>query len=180
MQTDPTAGAERATKAPDRFRTPESYIHWDRGLAIIAGMVGIVLLFFLLFVVLPIQERGGAEQITGTAPTTVPTTAPTTQAAASRPASGQTTAPTPVIGPDQPRLAATAVQFPRVRRGPGVNFAVIMNLQQGQRVEVVGRSVDRQWYQIVVPGNANERGWVSPEFLAVEGDVNTLPEVREN
>jgi hypothetical protein len=54
-----------------------------------------------------------------------------------------------------------------------------MNLSQGQRVEVVGRSPDRQWFQIVLPTNARERGWVSQEFLGVEGDVNTLPEVRE-
>jgi hypothetical protein len=172
MQADQTSGDPGRSKA--RFRTPESYIHWDRGLAIVAGMIGIVLVFFLLLVALPIRESSGNEQLTGIAEAPAPTTA-ATAAATTAPA----TAVAPATGPDQPRLPATTRQFPFVRRGPGINWTAVMNLQQGQRVEVVGRSPDRLWLQIVLPTNARERGWVSQEFLAVEGDINTLPEVRE-
>jgi len=172
MRADQTAG--RGGNAPDRFRTPESYIHWDRGIAIVAGIIGILLVFFLLLIALPIRDSDERDQITGTASAPAPVTTP----AASALARGASAA-TPATGPDQPRLAAQARQFPFVRRGPGINYAVIMNLQQGQRVEVVGRSSDRQWFQVVLPDNARERGWVSQEFLAVEGDSNTLPEVKE-
>jgi hypothetical protein len=174
MQADQTSGS-RTGKSRDRLRTSETYIHWDRGLAIIAGMIGIVLFFFLLFIALPIQEGRGSEQLTGIAEAPAPTTA----AAPAPAAAAAATAAAPATGPDQPRLAATARQFPFVRKGPGINWTAVMNLSQGQRVEVVGRSPDRQWFQVVLPTNARERGWVSQEFLAVEGDVNTLPEVRE-
>ena len=169
MHADPSASGPS-----ERFRSPESYIHWDRGLAIVAGMIGIVLIFVLLLVTLPIREKSDDAQLTGLA-TQAAAAAPPATPAATRAA----TTSAPPAGPDQPRLSATARQFPFVRRGPGINFAVIMNLQQGQRVEVVGRSVDRQWFQIVLPENPRERGWVSQEFLAVEGDVNIVPEVRE-
>jgi uncharacterized protein YgiM (DUF1202 family) len=176
MQAKSSTGRQRG-KGPGRFLTPEMYTHWDRGLAIIAGMIGVVLLFFLLLIALPIRESESSEPITGTGAAdeaSQPTTAPA-QPATNRPAA----AAAPATGPDQPRLSATSRQNPYVRRGPGTNFTVVMNLQQGQQVDVIARSVDRQWFQIVLPNNARERGWVSQEFLTVEGDVNTLPEVRE-
>jgi uncharacterized protein YgiM (DUF1202 family) len=172
MYADQSAD-EPADRGSSRFRTPESYIHWDRGLAIVAGMIGIILLFVLLLTTLPIRQASDREQLTGLAEAP----APTAQAQQSPPPPGS--APTAPTGPAQPRLAAIARQFPYVRRGPGTNFAIVMNLTQGQRVEVVGRSPDRQWYQVVRPDNASERAWVSAEFLAVEGDINSLPEVRQ-
>jgi hypothetical protein len=172
MYADQSAD-EPADRAPSRFRTPESYIHWDRGLAIVAGMIGIILLFVLLLTTLPIRRNADQTQLTGLAEAP----APTAQAQAS-PSAAATAARAPT-GPEQPRLAAIARQYPYVRRGAGTNFSIIMNLTQGQRVEVVGRSPDRQWYQIIRPDNASERAWVSAEFLAVEGDVNSLPEVRQ-
>lgn len=174
MQADQASGS-RPNKSRDRLRTSETYIHWDRGLAIVAGMIGIVLFFVLLFIALPIQAGRSGAQLTGIAEAPAPVTAGAPAAAAAAPA----TAVPPATGPDQPRLPATARQFPFVRKGPGINWTAVMNLSQGQRVEVVGRSPDRQWFQIVLPTNARERGWVSQEFLGVDGDVNTLPEVRE-
>jgi hypothetical protein len=175
MQREPMVEKTAGRPPPERFRTPESYIHWDRGMAIVAGMIGIVLVFLLLIALLPIRESGGSGPLTGLA-----TPEATVPAATVAPAArvGATAAPPPT-GPDQPRLSATVNERPFVRRGAGINFAALTNLQPGQRVEVVGRSPDRQWYQIVLPDNARERGWVSQEFLAVEGDVNTLPEVSQ-
>ena len=173
MYADQSAD-EPAGRAPNRFRTAESYIHWDRGLAIVAGMIGIILIFILLLTTLPIRRNSDREQLTGLAEAP----APTAQAQQAQSGSASSAA-TPPTGPSQPRLAAIARQNPYVRRGPGTNYAIIMNLTQGQRVDVVGRSPDRQWYQIVRPDNTNERAWVSAEFLSVEGDFNSLPEVRE-
>lgn len=173
MQDDLLPLDDRAGRAAERLRPSESYIHWERGLAIVAGIIGIVLLFFLLMVGLPIREQSGGTQLGGLA--TVVAVAATPTPVPQRAA----TAIAPPTGPDQPRLQATARQFPFVRRGPGINFAVIMNLQQGQRVEVVGRNADRQWLKIVLPENARERGWVSADLLGVEGDIGTLPEERE-
>ncbi|MGH2584567.1 MAG: SH3 domain-containing protein, partial [Dehalococcoidia bacterium] len=176
MQAKSSTGRQRG-KGPRRFLTPEMYTHWDRGLAIMAGMVGVVLLFFLLLIALPITNSESSEPITGTG--TAGETAQSTTAPAQQATGRATATVAPAAGPDEPRLSASTRQFPYVRRGPGTNFTVIMNLQQGQQVDVIARSVDRQWFQIVLPNNARERGWVSQEFLTVEGDVNTLPEVRE-
>jgi|GEM_PF-2502514 len=172
MQHDLRAEKRADATPAERFRTYESFIHWDRGFAIVAGMIGIVLVFVLLTVLIPLRAGGDDSAITGLA---TPPPAPAVQATPPPPAM----AAPPATGPDQPRLPATSRQFPFVRRGPGLNFAVIMNLQQGQRVEVVGRSPDRQWVQIVLPESARDRGWVSLDLLAVEGDLNALPEVRE-
>src|SRR5215212_8174634 len=54
-----------APHTPERFRTTESYTHWDRGLAIVAGIIGIVLLFVLLLTNLPIRAGTGARRTGG-------------------------------------------------------------------------------------------------------------------
>ena len=174
MGREPVVEEQAPSHGEARFRTPESYIHWDRGLAIVAGIIGIVGIFLLLLVTLPIQGQEETADLTGLA-TQAPVATSTTATRAAAPAPP----PTPATGPDQPRLPATSREFPFVRRGPGINFAVMTNLSRGQRVEVDGRSGDRQWYRIVLPDNPRERGWVSQEFLQIEGDVNTLPELRE-
>lgn len=154
----------------ERFRSPESYIHWERGAAIVAGMIGIIGVFLFLFVSLPIREERERPSLTGlgaAAPTVVAATA--------------TVRPTVVAatGPDQPKVSATVRQFPFVRRSPGINFAVITNLKQGDKVDIVGRSPDRQWFQIILPDQTRDRGWVAQEFLQPESDTFALPEVRE-
>jgi hypothetical protein len=61
--------ADEQDLGPDleRLRPSESYIHWDRGMAIVAAIVGVTGLFFLLLVVLPIREPAGPAPITGIA-----------------------------------------------------------------------------------------------------------------
>lgn len=157
----------------DRIRTAESYVHWDRGFVIIAGMIAVVTIFFLLAIGLPFGQAKDAPSVVGQAATEAPAVPTPTAPGATA------TAVLAPVGPQETRLAATARQYPFVRRGPGINFAAITNLQPDQRVEVVGRSVDRLWFQIVLPTVATERGWVSAEFLTVQGDINTLREVRE-
>lgn len=61
-----------------------------------------------------------------------------------------------------------------VRGGPGTAYAIVAKARSGESYPVVGRTEDATWLQIDRDGDL---GWVSAEFLVVEGDVSTLPVV---
>lgn len=157
----------------ESWESPETRIRWERGLAIVAAMIGVVLTFFIIMSVLPLSSDTDVAPVTGratvqpAATAAAPAAAQATQAAATQPPS------VPTQG-----LNATSRAVPNVRRGPALDAAVVRQLSQGQRVNVVGRSTDNQWLQIVNPDNTNERLWVSADMLEVSGDVRSLPEAR--
>ncbi|MBI2761771.1 MAG: SH3 domain-containing protein [Chloroflexi bacterium] len=162
----------------ETWESPETRIRWERGLAIVAGMVGVVITFVLLWSLIPLSAEKDAKPITGQA---TPNSRAQAQPAAAGDAGLQpTTAPaaTQAPPPAQQGLAGVSRQFPNVRRGPAIDAQIVRNLSQGQKVDVVGRSPDNQWLQIVNPDNPRERLWVSADMLDVTGDPRTLPEVR--
>jgi uncharacterized protein YraI len=58
-----------------------------------------------------------------------------------------------------------------VRAGPGVDYATIGQLAQGQSSQLVGQSPDKGWWQIVYPPDGGGEGWVSadPQYVTVSG-----------
>ncbi len=63
-----------------------------------------------------------------------------------------------------------------VRSGPSVTFEIIAELQEGQIVEVTGRSdIFSNWLQVNL---GSRRGWVAFFTVAVTGELNTLPIVE--
>lgn len=165
---------QRSVPDFESWESPETRIRWERGLAIVAAMIGVVLTFFFIMSVLPLSADKDEAPVTGQATvrpaaTTAATPAPAAQATPAQPA--------PASVPTQ-GFNATSRAVPNVRRGPGLDAAVVRQLSQGQRVNVVGRSTDNQWLQIVNPDNANERLWVSADMLDVSGDPRSLPEAR--
>ena len=165
-------------KAPDfeHWESPETHVRWERCLEIIAGMIAVVFTFFFLVSVLPLSPEQDNEEIRGLQPP-IQAEAPAAQAPAPQP---QSTSIATSQGPppaDQ-RVSATSRAFPNVRRAPTLDAAVVTNLQQGQRVEVVGRSADNLWLQILNPTNSRERLWVSVDMLDVTGDARALPVAR--
>jgi hypothetical protein len=165
------------TSAPDfeHWESPETRVRWERGLAIVAGMIGVVLVFFLLLSAIPLSSGEDEDQ-------PVRGSQGAQAQAQSQPAdisaATQTPTPAPTSAPGQ-RLAATSRAVPNVRRQPALSGPVVMNLRQGQQVDVVGRSPDNQWLQILNPDRPAEKLWVSADMLDVTGDPRTLPEVRE-
>lgn len=159
-------------RIPDfrRWQSPETRVRWERGAALLAGMAGVVLVFFLLIAVLPLPEETEPPPITGQA--MAPTTA-APPAVASPPPAATATDPA-----GQGPLVATSRAFPNVRRGPSLDAPIVGQLRPQQQVQVVGRSADNQWLQILNPANIQERLWVSADMLEVTGDVRTLPEAR--
>lgn len=156
----------------EHWQSPETRVRWERGAALVAGMVGVVLVFFFLIAVLPLPGEPESPPITGQA--AAPPATPPAAVASSPPA--QPSPPAPQAG--EGRLTATSRAFPNVRRGPSLEAQIVGQLRPQQQVQVVGRSADNQWLQIVNPANTQERLWVSADMLEVTGDVRTLPEAR--
>ncbi len=165
------------SKAPDfeHWESPETHIRWERGLAIVAGMIGVVFTFFFLVSVLPLSPDNDTEEVRGLQPTVVVGGPAVQPRATASPVATATAQPPP---PSEQRVSATSRAFPNVRRGPTLDAAIITNLQQGQRVDVVGRSADNLWLQILNPANSRERLWVSADMLDVTGDARSLPVAR--
>ncbi len=67
----------------------------------------------------------------------------------------------------------------RVRAGPGTTFGVLATLDAGTTLTPLGRNQDSSWLQVQIPGGS-EMGWVSAQYVTVNGDVNTLPVVNPN
>lgn len=158
------------SRAPDfaHWQSPETRVRWERGLAIIAGMIGIVVTFFVLLVSLPISA--GKPEVRPAGPAGAPTATPPLSAAAPT--------ATPQVAAT-PKLSAIAPEASNVRRQPSLSGQIVTILRQGQRVDVVGRTPDSQWLQILLPERPAEKLWVSADRLDVTGDPRTLPEVRE-
>lgn len=63
----------------------------------------------------------------------------------------------------------------KIRSGPGLNFPRISKVTWGTRVQVLGISPDRRWYQI---RHGDVIGWSSaPWYRLVQGDLASVPVV---
>ena len=111
------------------------------------------------------------EQVVEVLPTETPRVAPTR---APRP----TQAPPTEVPPTEAlkEVKATTTEVLNVRQGPARTTQSLTKLQKGTTVIVVGRNGDGTWLRIQIP-DKTDLGWVSAEFVTLDGDVNTLPVV---
>jgi hypothetical protein len=72
---------------------------------------------------------------------------------------------------------ATTLTDLNVRRGPGVDYAVLGYLRAGQAAAVVGINGDGTWLQIVYPPAPDDRGWIARRYVEVHGDLASVPAV---
>ena len=79
--------------------------------------------------------------------------------------------PTPTATPDGVYLLVTrAVQ--NVRVGPGLNYDILGQLQEGDSAEVIGATIDFSWVAINFRGTT---GWLSRSILDVVGNTTIVP-----
>ncbi len=97
-------------------------------------------------------------------PTPEPTATPTSTSAPEPTATGTAT---PV---SQPQASTTSPI--NVRSGPGTVYPVVAQLQPGRPVDILGRSGDRAWWQVLLP-NGSE-GWVAASVVDVTGPVDSV------
>jgi len=66
----------------------------------------------------------------------------------------------------------TATVDTAVHTGPGNDYEIIARLTAGVSVEVSGISKDGQWWQIIIPNEADLKGWVSNQDVIAENIEN--------
>jgi len=82
-----------------------------------------------------------------------------------------TSTPPPTPTPEGVFLTITrAVQ--NVRIGPGLNFDILGQLQEGEQARVIGANIDFSWVAINFRGTT---GWLSRPILDITGDTTTVP-----
>jgi len=86
-------------------------------------------------------------------------------------ASTPTGAPTQTPGP-KVNVATANVNL---RAGPGTNYPIVGGLQEGDPVEIAGRTGDGGWYQIWRPDRSF--AWVSAAYVQVNTDADAIPVV---
>jgi uncharacterized surface protein with fasciclin (FAS1) repeats/uncharacterized protein YgiM (DUF1202 family) len=102
-----------------------------------------------------------------------PTPAETTDAAEPV-AEDEPTDTGPVITEPITLTATVNTRSLRVRQGASTETPIVAGLQQGTEITVIGRSTDGAWLQIQIP-DVQTNGWVSSEFVIVDGEVANLP-----
>jgi type II secretory pathway predicted ATPase ExeA len=71
-------------------------------------------------------------------------------------------------------IGVTTAKALIVRQGPDKTFKEITSLTKNTMLTVVGRNADNSWLQIQIPGKT-DLGWISKDFINVQGDINSLP-----
>jgi uncharacterized protein YraI len=62
-----------------------------------------------------------------------------------------------------------------VRSGPSTDTEILGSLQTGTELTLLARSADGEWYQFAYPADSDGRGWVTGEFLEIQGSTDVLP-----
>jgi uncharacterized protein YraI len=76
----------------------------------------------------------------------------------------------PTPAPESPSL--TPIYAVNIRAGPGVEYAVVAQLGQGQMAEVIGISLDGLWIAIKLPSQQDGRGWVASAYVRLANASN--------
>ncbi len=165
----------------------EATTHWGRGLAIVLGMVGTVLVFLVLLTLLPKPGSGNpldslANSVSGSNSVAV---TPVLAGSAATPAVALATAPIKVASPGAAGTGTPTPKFvavpssgaPYVRSAASTNNNPLGNLAPSRQVEVIGRSQDNAWLQIIWDNNT--KAWVAQDLLRIiVGDAGQIPVVR--
>jgi uncharacterized protein YgiM (DUF1202 family) len=71
-------------------------------------------------------------------------------------------------------MATVATRSLRVRQNPDETSEVVAGIAAGETYRVVGLSADGQWIQLAIDSAPSGAGWVSANFVTVEGDITDL------
>lgn len=145
----------------------------------------------IVIALLVLALAGLACSVPSPAPAVVPTAtalqAATVLPAATQPPAPTTAAPTAVLTSTAPAATASptatlafsaTIQSPaNVRGGPGAGYPILGTLAAGLKVQVVGRTTDKVWWQIDFPLSPDGKAWVTAANLAAPdgAQVETLP-----
>jgi len=107
---------------------------------------------------------------TATTPIPAPTSVPPTTTPRPKPTLTPPPSPTPV------QLTLRVGDKPvNCRYGPGVVYAFVNELQEGQSARAIGRNELSTWWYIRDPGNPAGKCWVAANVTQIQGDAEELP-----
>lgn len=78
----------------------------------------------------------------------------------------------------EPAKATVNTRSLRVRQGPGDASEQIGSAKEGESFNVTGMSSDGAWIQLAMDAIEGGSGWVSTEFVTLEGDITNIPTVE--
>ncbi|MFN2203357.1 MAG: SH3 domain-containing protein [Caldilineaceae bacterium] len=84
----------------------------------------------------------------------------------------------PVVGEYiQPVMATVTSQNARlnVRDGPGTTFDIVKRANPGEQFVVLARTALGDWVQVALPDTEEGSGWVATDFVALSGQIDSLP-----
>jgi hypothetical protein len=91
------------------------------------------------------------------------------------PIAAVTITPSKTTPPDQ-KATITSSEDTNCRKGPGVIYEIVGQLQVGQTSEVVAKYQNGKFWLIKNPSNPAQECWVWDETTQVNGDIAALPE----
>lgn len=125
------------------------------------------------FTATPATTRRPATPAPVAAATAVPTSAaPTAPAPAPTPVPPSPTAVPPSPTPEKASFTVSSPGTTNVRSGPGLNYPVIGEVQQGQKFEITGKNQTGTWWQFDYNGRA---GWISGERVSPNAAAANVP-----
>ncbi len=135
-------------------------------------------LFLFLFLSACSSRVVSAEQVVPTSTSALFATATLVPTVTSRPS---LTAAPPTIAPTiSPILALLTAQV-NVRAAPDKSASVLGLLNYGTRVQVIGKDLGSEWWQIIYPENSTTTGWVALTYVQIaEADARKIPVVQAN
>lgn len=71
-------------------------------------------------------------------------------------------------------MATVSTRSLRVRQDPNEASEVVAGIAAGETYRVLALSSDGQWIQLAIDGTPTGAGWVSANFVTVEGDITDL------
>ena len=137
------------------------------------------LLFILVFALSACNLPSNA-QVTET-PTLALSATPTLSIATQPPAT--TSLPSDTPPPTATSTPSVPVAFPsdvavNCRLGPGTGWVVLSGLSVGTSAQIIGRSNDSGWWQIVDPLSSSRRCWVAASVTSTAGNLTGIPVVE--
>lgn len=62
----------------------------------------------------------------------------------------------------------------RMRAGPGTNYEIVARIPDRTRITLIAKLADSSWYQTIYPAGSGTIGWISGDFVTLEGSTTTM------
>ncbi len=123
----------------------------------------------LLFVLVSLWGCAPTAPLTPLSATTTEPDNPNLYTATAPSQDGSSGTPAVTVSPHpSSQVSGIATDLLNIRAGPGITYAILGQLKQGETIAILGKSQDGLWWRI-------DKGWVSATYVQPSGDVSAVP-----